>query len=147
MNYPLSIPLSINYEIPIKLDFKIETFIYDLLKFIPTQINSLEFTFVNDEFMIQFHKKHLQSASPTDIMTFNLGTEDHPDGDIYICVDDAKRNALHLNHSINYEIKTLIVHGVLHLIGYTDYDEPSKKKMFSEQDRLLDLIHEQQESK
>ena len=79
----------------------------------------------------------MDNANTTDVITFNLGTESDPHGDIYVCVDDAARNAHALNHSLETELKTLIIHGLLHLIGYTDYDEDAKAEMFNKQDELL----------
>jgi len=50
-------------------------------------------------------------------------------GDIVISVDTAKRQAQEYNHPLNYELKILFIHGLLHLFGYDDTTEKSKNKM------------------
>ena len=54
--------------------------------------------------------------------------------------NETKRNALNLNIPLETEIKQLILHGILHLIGYTDTNSFDKTYMLDEQNRLLTLI-------
>lgn len=58
-------------------------------------------------------------------------------GDIVISVDEATKNAKRLGHSLKQEIKTLIVHGLLHLLGYQDETTSEQKIMMAKQRRIL----------
>jgi rRNA maturation RNase YbeY len=140
-----SISIALNQINLITPNFSIEKFVKAFLDLLKIKSGHFEFTFLLDEAMIQLHDDYLNSATTTDIVTFNLNTEEEPEGDIYICIDEAKRNAKKLKHSIDTELKFLLAHGLLHLIGYNDTDEQSKKIMFNEQQRLIDILEESYE--
>ncbi len=133
----------ITNETSVIISFDTAAFSHQALSLLNIDTGTIELTFVHDEAIIDLHTHYLNKASTTDIITFNLGSPGAIEADIYICVDEAQRNADHLKHSLDYELKTLILHGLLHVLGYNDHDEPSKAKMFAEQDRLLNLIGDQ----
>ena len=139
--------IQINYLIEINLNFNVKEFIKNAIKLFKFKHIYFELSFTNDNQIKKIHEKHLNSNTTTDVITFNLNTIKEPHADIYICIDEAKRNSISLNHSLEYEIKTLIIHALLHLIGYTDYTEPEKKGMFEEQDKLLKLLTTKNEQK
>jgi len=132
--------VSLNLENPIDLNFSPEKLVRALLALRNVSAGSFSFTFVDDPNMIALHEKFMNDPSTTDILTFNLNTLEEPEADIYICVDEAKRNANRYKQSLDKEIQLLITHGILHALGYTDYDDDSKAIMFKEQDRLLALV-------
>ena len=138
----MSVAVSINDESNTYFNFNRLTFIRAALDLKYVSEGSIDFTFVDDDYMISLHKTYLNDATQTDIITFNLESSIKPLGDIYICVDEAKRNAAHLKTSFENEIKHLILHGILHLIGYTDYNPFEKIYMIDEQTRLLTLIQQ-----
>jgi probable rRNA maturation factor len=59
------------------------------------------------------------------------------DGDIAINVDQARRQARKMRHPARREIRLLWIHGLLHLLGYTDYEPKPRRKMFKRQNELL----------
>ncbi len=130
--------ITVNFDTSIELNFNIQNFTIFVLNYLDVNIEYLEISFINDQAMIRLHSEHLNDPTTTDIMTFNLNTEENPYGDIYICVDEAKRNAHNLNSCINFELKTLVIHGILHLIGYNDITKKERKVMFNKQDEVLD---------
>ncbi|MBI60272.1 rRNA maturation RNase YbeY [bacterium] len=138
----MSVAVSINDETNTSFNFDRLTFIKVALDLKYVSEGSIDFTFVDDDYMISLHKTYLNDATQTDIITFNLESSIKPLGDIYICVDEVKRNADHLKTSFENEIKHLILHGILHLIGYTDYNPFEKTYMIDEQTRLITLIQQ-----
>ena len=62
---------------------------------------------------------------------------DSLEAEIYISVEMAQINADEFNVSLNNELSRLIIHGVLHLIGFNDDTEESKKIMFSKQEEII----------
>lgn len=99
-----------------------------------------ELSFCSDALMKKLHQKYLNKNTSTDVLTFNLSGSEVPFADIYICVDEAKKNSVQYKSSLEDEIKLLIVHAILHLKGFEDYTNKDRKIMFLEQDRILEKI-------
>ena len=84
--------------------------------------------------------------SPTDVLSFaqREGEDGDPDdpilGDVVISVDTAQRQAAMHGHSLETELEVLLVHGVLHLLGYDHIDESDALRMRIEEQRLLDRL-------
>ena len=135
---------SIQITLPenVSFGFDIETYIRKILMLKKLESGSYEFTFVNNKEIVEINQKYLQRDYITDIISFNLGSPDNPEGDIYICFEKAEENAKENNQSLDDEIKLLIVHGILHLLDYKDYTDEEKAIMYKEQDRLLKLANE-----
>ena len=89
--------------------------------------------------MRKINQQYLNRDYDTDIISFNLGSAEAPEGDIYISCEQARENVEDLDHGYEDEIKHLIIHGILHLLGYQDYTKEDKKNMLKEQQRLFDL--------
>jgi len=123
--------------------FNIKSFIEKALHAKHITTGHFEFNFISKEAIVELNKTHLNRDYVTDILSFNLGTPEDIIGDVYICPDKAAENAKDLNHSLEFELKTLIIHGILHLLDYSDYTPEEKETMFTEQNRLLtELTHE-----
>ena len=90
----------------------------------------IHFVIVNDNFLHKMKKKYFNMDVFTDVMTFNLEDEsENLDGEIYISWDRILENAKKLEIMPNDEFKRIIIHGVLHLIGYDDQTDKDKSKM------------------
>lgn len=109
----------------------------------------IEFSFINDAAMCALHAQYLGDDTVTDSMTFNLGNTaitpydtgyDNLIIDSYVCLDQAARQASDYANSLTIELKTLVIHGLLHGIGYTDTDPASRDTMVNAQNRLLTLV-------
>ncbi len=120
--------------------FDVEDFIQRVLAFITLTHGSFEFTFVNNDKILEINRTFLQHDYETDIITFNLGTPDDIVGDIYISVDEASKNATEYGQSLDDEIRLLIVHGILHLLGYDDDTDEDRFIMEAEQDRIINTL-------
>ncbi len=93
-------------------------------------ISSIEITIIN--------KKYLKHNYSTDIITFNYsGDNKILDGEIYISYEDAKANSKKFRNSLPEEILRLVIHGILHLLGYDDLREKEYKIMKRLENRLL----------
>ncbi len=99
---------------------------------------TVEFTFVNDPTIHAVNRDHLGHDYVTDIVTFNLAPEGAPPiGDIYIGKDEARRNAVDYATPYDREIRLLMTHGILHLMGHLDYTDAEFDAMSAEQSRIL----------
>lgn len=104
------------------------------------QAGSFTFTLVDEDEIMRINQAYLNRDYITDIISFNLAEdEEDPIADIYICLDQAQDNANHYQKSLESELKLLIIHGILHTLGYEDYSPEDRANMEAEQDRLLAL--------
>jgi probable rRNA maturation factor len=74
--------------------------------------------FVDDVEMIAFHESFMQLATTTDVLSFPADAEDEYGGDVIVCTDQAARQAFELGLPYQSELVILVLHGVLHLLGY-----------------------------
>lgn len=132
--------ISSHFTVDCPLDFDLKTFVKRVLHAKGVRSGWFEFNFIDNACIKQLHQTHLKSNESTDIITFNLGRPDAIIGDIYISVEQAKRNAKRYRQTLSQELKRLMVHGILHLLDYRDYTEHERRDMFKEQERLLQTI-------
>ena len=103
-------------------------------KYNQVQINLI---FCDNDKLNSFKKEYFNDDVLTDIVTFPIKNNNDLEAEIYISVEMAKINADEFNVSLNNELSRLIIHGVLHLIGYDDNTAVSKKIMFSKQEEII----------
>ena len=85
--------------------------------------------FCSDEYLLEMNKTHLNHDYYTDIITFNYVDNNLISGDLFISVDRVKENAGKYNVHFYKELYRVILHGVLHLVGYNDKTNDEKKLM------------------
>ncbi|HMO62357.1 MAG TPA: rRNA maturation RNase YbeY [Ferruginibacter sp.] len=102
-------------------------------------IESLNYVFCSDEYLLQINKNYLSHNYFTDIITFDLADTNKASiiGDIYISTDRVKDNARVLKTTIKAELLRVIFHGLLHLCGYTDKTTMDKLLMRQAEDKYL----------
>lgn len=104
------------------------------------KIGVLNYVLTNDDILVQLNKEYLRHFTLTDIITFDLSESDGLlTGDIYISVDRARENAKKFKDSLNNEIRRLMIHGVLHLIGYRDKSQSERELMRAKEEYYLSL--------
>lgn len=110
------------------------------------QIAPVEFNiiFVNKDYIHDLNRAYRGIDRETDVITFAL--EDHEDiefadgrvlGDIYVCFEKAKEQAIEYGHSLLRELSFLCIHGFYHLLGYDHMTEAEEKVMFKKQEEVL----------
>jgi len=103
-------------------------------------IKSINYIFCNDEYLREINIRYLKHRTYTDIVTFNYGQPTEPlEGDIFISIDRVKENALKFNADFDNELHRVIIHGVLHLIGFNDKSKTEKLAMREKEDTYLSL--------
>lgn len=88
-----------------------------------------------DDRIAELHEEFLGIPGPTDIMTFP--DADEPEGDIVISVEQADRQRLGDQWTLEEELAFLVVHGILHLTGWDDATESDRRSMLDRQRRIL----------
>ena len=97
----------------------------------------------NRVYLNKLKKKYLDLDYYTDVIAFNLSdNNDCLEGEIYVSIDDVKENAMIFKQSYNNELKRIIVHGVLHLIGYDDTSKKEIEIMKELENKYIDKFKE-----
>lgn len=100
----------------------------------------LSFIFCSDNHLLQMNIDYLQHNTFTDIITFDTSEEEILiSGDIFISIDRVRDNAYKFKKEMNDELHRVIIHGVLHLIGYSDKTTNKKSIMRRKEDAYLSL--------
>lgn len=97
----------------------------------------LNFIFCSDEYLLRINQQYLEHDYYTDIITFDYVSGVVVSGDIFISVDRVKENALVYKVSFQDELNRIMIHGVLHLIGYQDKEAGHKALMTEKEDYYL----------
>ncbi len=106
--------------------------------------------FVTDRRMTHLNREYLGHRHTTDVMSFPLSGSGAKtlEGEVYINLDQARRQAREYNVSIRSEVARLIIHGILHLAGYDDRTRPQKVRMTRMENlylRRMKYLHERME--
>jgi probable rRNA maturation factor len=101
-------------------------------------VDWVNFIFCTDRFLRKMNKEYLEHDYNTDIITFDISeTKKKIAGDIFISIDRIKSNAKTFSTTFTDELHRVMIHGVLHLIGYDDSDSVLKAKMRGKEDECL----------
>ena len=93
------------------------------------EMGEITYIFCNDKFLLERNQKYLNHDTLTDIITFDYCQGDIISSDIMISIDRVKENSTIFENSFSEELKRVMSHGILHLIGYNDHNEKDKKIM------------------
>jgi len=102
-------------------------------------VGEISYIFCSDEYLHKINVEHLQHDTLTDIITFNYCEDDLVNSDIFISIDRVKENAGLFNTSFDNELSRVMIHGVLHLIGYDDKTNEEKVLMRTKEEFYLTL--------
>jgi len=102
------------------------------------KLKELTYVFCSDAYLLPMNQQYLDHDTYTDIITFdNSEVEGDIVGDIFISVERIRENAAKFNITETDELHRVIIHGALHLLGYTDKTVVTKKKMTQKEDEYL----------
>ena len=99
---------------------------------------SIEIIFCDDDHLSKLKMKYFNEDVLTDVLAFPIKNDTVLESEIYISYDRALANSKEFDVSLNNEIVRLIVHGLLHLLGYRDDNAESKKIMFDKQESIVE---------
>ena len=103
-------------------------------------VGEISYIFCSDEYLHKMNLEYLNHDTFTDIITFDYTEKNNVSGDIFISIDRVKENAVKFKTIFENELSRVIIHGVLHLIGYKDKSIQDKEQMRSKEDFYLTLL-------
>ncbi|MCK4629809.1 MAG: rRNA maturation RNase YbeY [Bacteroidales bacterium] len=127
-----------NVKIEVKEKERIRKWIEDTIKSEGKRGETINIILTSNSKILYLNKKYLKRNYMTDIIAFNYNRENIISGDLYLNPGTIKKNAKKYKTIFAEEINRVIIHGVLHLIGYNDKKEEEKKVMREKENFYLD---------
>lgn len=101
----------------------------------------INYIFTSDTYLLSINEEYLKHNTLTDIITFNQSTDQNLiEADIFISIERIKENSKKLNIPFKEELHRVMIHGVLHLLGFNDKNDPEKKEMRKKENHYLALL-------
>ncbi|ALO15696.1 Endoribonuclease YbeY [Salinivirga cyanobacteriivorans] len=91
----------------------------------------------SDDYLLNINKEHLDHHYYTDVITFDYVVGEIISGDIFVSEDRIIQNAQEFDTSSEHEFLRVVIHGVLHLSGYSDHTDEEQKIMRAKEDEYL----------
>lgn len=105
-------------------------------------LKSLSYIFCSDGALLERNIQYLNHNTYTDIITFDLSeAEGEVEGEIYISIDRVRENAGKFSKTFEDELHRVLIHGVLHLVGYRDKKADQKAEMRKKEDYYLRMLN------
>ena len=104
------------------------------------KIKNINFIFCSDEFLLEFNKIYFHHHTLTDVIAFDYSDDERNlESDIYISINRIKENSQDLKIPFLNELHRVMIHGVLHLLGYRDKSEDELQIMREKENECLTL--------
>lgn len=101
------------------------------------QTGVVNLVFTSDEYLLNVNKEFLKRDYFTDVISFTYENEKKISGDVLISIDRVEDNAKETGVTVEEELRRIMVHGILHLIGFDDQGEGEKQRMTEKENHYL----------
>jgi len=135
--------IEFNYETDFKLEdeSKITDWISDVIESRGFTEGELNYIFCDDAYLLKLNVEFLDHDTLTDIISFDYTLGKLISGDIFISVERVRENALEFAQTFENELNRVIIHGILHYLGFKDKSKDDKLIMRKEEDACLQLLN------
>ena len=136
-------PVFFHSEIP---DFSLEKqhlfqkWIETILSEYNKQAGNLNIIFTSNDYLLEINRKYLNHDYYTDVISFDDSEGNVIAGDIFVSIDQVKINSKFHNVGFINELCRVMIHGVLHLVGFDDADEAQQQDMIKLEDHALNVL-------
>ena len=103
-------------------------------------VAEISFIITSDDYLRTVNKEFLNHDYFTDVISFNYSFGNNLAGEIYISEDTVRRNSVEYNVDFDNEMLRVMIHGILHLVGYDDKTDDEKQKMRQLEDKWMKLL-------
>jgi|SRR5690606_23387959 len=101
-------------------------------------LGDVTFIFCDDEFLHKINLEYLNHDTLTDIISFDYSLRNEIHGEVYISIERVKENAKEFNESFDKELKRVIIHGILHFLGFKDKTDKEQQQMRFLEEKAID---------
>jgi rRNA maturation RNase YbeY len=102
-----------------------------------TRIDAVSFVLMSDKGLLHYNSTFLQHDDYTDVITFPVESNNGVSGDVLMSYDRIRENAATFKVSAQQELRRVMVHGLLHLLGHTDKSKAKREAMRAQEDLFL----------
>lgn len=122
----------------IKDKAKLKQFLVSVFENENVQFKSVSYIFCKDDYLVSLNQRYLNHDTLTDILTFTLSDRAHKIiSEIYISIERVRENSIQLKSGYYQELYRVMIHGILHLCGYSDHTPRQKSLMRKREDFYL----------
>ncbi|WP_336962171.1 rRNA maturation RNase YbeY [Chryseobacterium contaminans] len=126
------------YEnLPESVDTDYKQWLEDLILSEGKKLGEINYIFCDDEYLLKINQDYLQHDYYTDIITFDYVKGKTISAEIFVSLQRISDNASTLSRDYEDELRRVLAHGILHLIGYKDKTEEEEKEMRRMEDLYL----------
>lgn len=136
--------VTFHFEEISKFPFKVnshKTWISNIIKSYDRKVGDISFIFCSDEYLLKINQQYLNHDYFTDVITFDYCEDKIVSGDIFISIDRIKENAKLQNVLYVVELQRIIIHGILHLLGFQDNSPVLKSRMTEAENSALESLY------
>jgi len=116
--------------------------IQEIIKQYYKDVGEINYIFCSDDYLIDVNRQYLNHDYYTDIITFDYTEGNNISGDIFISIERVSENAESYGDGFETELRRVMSHGILHLIGINDQTGEEKREMREAEDKCIMLIKE-----
>lgn len=128
---------SIEFSLP--NEAPVATWIDQVIKSYEKEVGALNYIFTSDDHLLEVNKQYLDHDYYTDIISFDYSEDGLIAGDLFISIDRVRENAKEEGFAFMDELHRVMIHGVLHLLGFGDSTAEEKTQMREKEDYCLTL--------
>ncbi|WP_440879602.1 rRNA maturation RNase YbeY [Tenacibaculum sp. C7A-26P2] len=134
--------IEFNYEIDFKLTNEKSTssWIQKCIQDEAGSLGEINYIFCDDAYLHKINVEFLQHDTLTDIISFDYSLGRKISGDIFISIERVRENASLYNVNFDNELHRVIIHGILHYLGYKDKSDIEKKNMREKENKCLKIL-------
>ena len=118
----------------------------DCVLLLNKQIGDIHIALMGDQALLELNQKHLDHNDYTDVITFDYSTAKEVNCDIAVSTDRVSENATYEGVSVENELARVLIHGILHCVGYSDNTPNEKQIMRKKEDEMLKRFHVEHKS-
>ena len=120
---------------------KLVKWISDVISSEGFQVGEINYIFCNDSYLNKINQEFLNHDTFTDIISFDYTLGKEVGGDIFISIERVLENAEKFNEVFENELHRVMIHGILHFIGYKDKTKKDKTLMRTKEDEKIFILN------
>ena len=140
------ITLQAQNQFSVQNEEQLLSWLSDCVLLLDKQIGDVHIALMDDHALLALNQKHLDHDHYTDVITFDYSTAKEVNCDIAVSTDRVSENATLEGVSVENELARVLIHGILHCVGYSDKTPNDKQIMRMKEDEMLKQFHVEHKS-